>query len=133
MKRAGFTDEEIPEHGALLFCSAFNGDASTYIRGFSDELANEMDALWSGSIGWKGAGDFIPLFEFIGDHARPIQLFFNNYRNTAKEIRAAVRLRAGIDTLFDVADGGNPEAFKKQYLLVAQTMWGDALQKETTP
>jgi hypothetical protein len=131
MKKAAFADEEIPKHGALLFCSAFNGDASTYIRGFSDELSEEMDALWSGSEEWKGAGDFLPLFDFINDHARPIQFFFNNYRNTSKEIRAAVQLRAGLDALFDKAYEGNAEAFKREYLRVAQTMWGNA--EETSP
>lgn len=129
MRDAGFREDEVPPHGALLFASAFNGETSTYIRGFSNELAEEMNALWEGCVGWQGAEDFDKLFDFILAYSRPIDMFFNAYECSAKEIRAAVRLRAGLDALFEAADHSSPEEFQRRYLHVAQTVWGNALEE----
>ena len=127
-RNAGFRDGEATPQGALLFASAFNGETSTYIRGFSNELAEEMNALWEGCEDWQGAEDFDKLFDFILSYQRPIDMFFNAYDCSAKEIRAALRLRAGLDALLDVAERVSPEEFERRYLEVAQTVWGNALE-----
>jgi hypothetical protein len=126
LRTAGFRRDEAPEHGALLFVSAFNGDASTYIRGFSDDLGTEMDALWGGCQDWTTATDFHELFAFILSYRRTIDTYFNAYHSTSSEIRASMRLRSGVDMLLELSDQGDPKAFARRYLHVAQTMWGNA-------
>lgn len=126
LKDAGFSAKEVPEQGALLFVSAFNGDASTYIRGFSDELGTEMDALWSGCKDWTTATDFNELFTFILGFHRPIDTYFNAYHSTSQEIRVSMGLRSGVDMLLELADQGDARAFAEKYLEVAQTTWGNA-------
>jgi len=125
LKRAGLAPEEIPPWGALLFVSAFNGEGSTYIRGFSDKLGEKMNALWGGCVNWTDAKKLDELFDFINAYSRRIDLFYNAYDHTATELRAALRLRFRVDALVELADTEDDEAFKARYLQVAQEMWGN--------
>jgi hypothetical protein len=129
LKKAGFSPAELPPWGALLFVSAFNGEGSTYIRGFSEKLGDKMNALWGGCVNWTDARKLDELFDFIGTYSRPIDLFYNAYEHTATELRAALRLRSRVDALVELADltgdAEDDDAFKKRYLEVAQEMWGN--------
>lgn len=125
LTKAGFSRDELPPWGALLFVSAFNGEGSTYIRGFSEKLGDKMNALWGGCVNWTDARNLDRLFDFINTYSRPIDFFYNAYEHTATELRAALRLRSRVDALVELADLPDDETFQARYLQVAQEMWGN--------
>jgi hypothetical protein len=125
LKKAGFTPDELPPWGAFLFVSAFNGEGSTYIRGFSEKLGEKMNALWGGCSNWTDAKNLDGLFDFINTYSRKIDLFYDAYEHTAAELRAALRLRSRVDALVELADSLDDDTFKARYLQVAQEMWGN--------
>jgi hypothetical protein len=127
LRRAGVPKAEL-RHGALLFLSAFNGDAEAYFRGFSEKLSLQMNDLWGGNLDWKDASRYENLDAFIARYRRPVALYSCRYRDRSTRVRGALRLRAGVDQLLALArsPGGDESSFRQAYERLAQTVWGNA-------
>ncbi len=130
LARAGIAPNASLEHGALLFISAYNGDAEIYFRGFSDELHDKMDRLWEGCEDWKPAKDYRNLDRFIRSYRRDIDTFFEGYGDTATGVRRALRFRGTLDRLIAAAcSDENSKAFADAYGYFVQRLWGNPTRK----
>jgi hypothetical protein len=126
LKEAGVPDSKNPTNGALLFQSVFNGKADDYIQGFSDNLHDSMDELWSATEGWQGA-KLDELKAYIARQRRRVNLFFNAYRDDARGLRSALILRRRLDELADVpAHRMSHEDFASELAAIARSLEGSA-------
>jgi hypothetical protein len=126
LRRAGLSGPGL-EPGALLFISAFNGDAETYFRGFSDDLYKVMDQVWRDCVEWQNAKPYPLLAAFIEAFRRRSNSFFCAYPAASKRIRSSLRLRRQLDKLCALAlSGASDEAFKAAFERAAQLHWGNA-------
>jgi len=119
---------QIPLHprlrsGAMLFISAFNGNAEPYIRGFSENLAGQMNDLWRGCVDWLGAEEYDNLEKFIEQYRRRADFHFNAYPDASVNLLTALRLRAELDELVALAHR-DPKGFLDGYRRAAQVAWG---------
>jgi hypothetical protein len=125
LKRAGLKGEGI-RRGALLFMSAYNGDADVYFRGFSDNVADVLDTVWGGCVDWRGASPYADLDYHIKRYQRPSLAFFNAYPDTCSRIRHSLVLRRQLDKLYAQAlSNDSPDAFKASFDRIAQIHWGN--------
>lgn len=127
LERAGVPKGTL-RHGALLFLSAFNGDAEAYFRGFSEKLSPQMNDLWSGTVGWKDAKVYENLDAFIARYRRRVAFYSCRYPDRSSRVRGALRLRAGVDELLAVGRSSTSSdlTFRRAYEAVAQRLWGNA-------
>lgn len=65
----------------LLFTSNFDGSWEAYIRDFSVEAPDAMDAVFKACEGYpeKGSRDFEAFKQFVRDHQVPTNLFYAAY------------------------------------------------------
>jgi hypothetical protein len=124
LKRAQLPDQKRLRSGAMLFISAYNGAEDTYFRGFHSDLDNQMNSLWGGCVDWMGAEEYKRLGEFIAAYRRHSDFHFSAYPDASKNLRVALRLRAGLDDLIDVAHRDSKQEFLKAYRQLAQVVWG---------
>ena len=125
LKRAQLPHRGPLASGALVFISAFNGQAKVYVRGFSEHLGPQMDLLWRGCAGWTGPA-VRELDMFVDGYSRRADFHFNAYPDTSHNLRVALRLRAELDELVALALH-EPSRFLDGYRRAAQTVWGAAL------
>jgi hypothetical protein len=126
LRRAGLTGPSL-KPGALLFISAFNGDAETYFRAFGQELDPVMNRVWRDCAEWTGAQPYPRLAAFIGSFRRRSSFFFNAYPAASKQLRASLILRRQLDKLHALAlSDASDEQFKAAFDHTAQLQWGNA-------
>jgi hypothetical protein len=125
LERAGIPVTGTLKHGALLFFSAYNGDAEIYFRGFSDKLYDKMNELWKNCRDWKDARKYKDLDAFIRTYRRPADAFFNAYGESARGIRRALRMRTELDELVAKAHVQTDAEFEKSFRDFAQKIWGN--------
>jgi hypothetical protein len=130
LRRAGVPKHEL-RHGALLFLSAFNGDAEAYFKGFSEKLSLQMNDLWGGNVDWKDAAVYAHLDAFIARYRRRVDFYSCRYPDRSTRIRGALRLRQGLDQLLALARSPSTSdvAVRDAYEQLAQAVWGNADQK----
>lgn len=125
LRRAGISGHAL-KHGALLFISAYNGDAESYFRGFNDKLFEVMDEVWMRCVEWRGAKDYKDLNAFITKFCRRADAFFNAYPDESTRIRASLVLHRQVDRLCAIAQSNaSDEEFKRALIAAAQIHWGN--------
>src|SRR5262249_1914618 len=65
----------------LVFTSNYDGDLKAYIRMFSENIASEMDRIWSNCEGYPAAGakDFEKFWLYVRAHQIETNAFFAAY------------------------------------------------------
>jgi acyl carrier protein phosphodiesterase len=113
-------------HGGVLFVTAFNGDAEVYFRGFSNNVADAMNAVWSHCQNWTNASPYKELDTFIRRYRRPVTAHFNAYPQRTVSLRAALELRTELDLLVRDASRITPHEFKARYDRILHRRAGSA-------
>jgi hypothetical protein len=128
LKRLGIPRQKPLANGGLLFLSAFNGDAESYFRGFSEKLYAQMNDLWGTSLGWRDAKHYENLDQFIRSYRRRVTFHWTSYPDSSKRVRAALRLRGRLDRLLAAAHspGLDDRSFAEAYEHTVQAVWGNA-------
>lgn len=125
LRRAGLRGEGI-RRGALLFMSAYNGDADVYFRGFSDNVASTLNTVWGGCVDWADASNYPHLDYHIKRYQRPTLAFFNAYPDSCSRMRHSLVLRRQLDKLYAQAlSNDSAEEFKASFDKIAQCHWGN--------
>jgi hypothetical protein len=122
LKRAQMAGTKRPSSGAMLLISAHEGKTEPFIRELSATLAQGMNRLWGGCVGWKGAESYDDVSAFVEAYQRRADLHFNAVALTSSRSRAALRLRAEIDELIALAHR-DPSQFLQGYRRAAQVAW----------
>lgn len=130
LRRAGLSSDKLGE-GALLFLSSYNGDATSYFKGFSDPLSDVMNAVWKHCVDWTSAKPFPELMAFIDAYRRRSQSYFNAYPMSAKRIRASLLLRRQLDKLNALAhsaphSAAGDQEFAAAFEHASQLLWGNS-------
>jgi hypothetical protein len=128
LKRLGIPKRKPLSNGGLLFLSAFNGDAESYFRGFSDTLSPQMNDLWGTSVGWRDAKEYANLERFIRSYRRRVTFYTTAYPDSSTRVRAALRFRSRLDRLLAAAHSRkiDDRGFAESYEHAVQTVWGNA-------
>lgn len=128
LRRIGLARRKPLSHGGFLFLSAFNGDAESYFRGFSEKLSTQMNDLWSTSVGWRDFAKYEHLDAFIRTYRRRVNFYTTSYPDSSKRVRAALRLRGRIDRLLAAAQSASVDdaSFAAAYEHEVQATWGNA-------
>ena len=91
--------------GHLLFTSNFDGPWDTYIEDFAAQSADSFDAIYSNCQGWPkdGARDVAAFKAFVRRSEVPSDVYYRAYPTaTVQQVRAALKLKATMNTLLDV-------------------------------
>lgn len=88
----------------LLFTSNFDGSWEAYIRDFSVQAPDEMDAVFNACEGYpeKGSRDFPAFMQFVRDHQVPTNLFYAAYPDASvKAVLKALEVKKLTDDFVD--------------------------------
>lgn len=88
----------------LLFTSNFDGSWEAYIRDFSVQAPDEMDAVFNACEGYpeKGSRDFPAFMQFVRDHQVPTNLFYAAYPDASvKAVLKALAVKKLTDDFVD--------------------------------
>jgi hypothetical protein len=127
LRRLGIAKKAPLRHGGFLFLSAFNGDAESYFRGFSEKLSAQMNDLWGTSVGFRDFAKYEHLDEFIKTYRRRVNFYTTSYRDSSKRVRAALRLQSRLDRLLSAARSPvlDDASFAEAYERTVQAVWGN--------
>lgn len=91
------------EHDSyLLFVSCYDGNFELLVKALAEHAAGALDAIWSHTPGWRGAGDAATLQAWILDHVNQASMAYTPYREaTVKEIRKSLAVDYAVQDLFD--------------------------------
>jgi hypothetical protein len=124
LRRAGLRGDNL-KPGALLFISAYNGDAEVYFRGFSEKLAGVMNQVWKWCVDWQPFEKYEHLDSFIKKYERASTSFYCVYPDTSKRVRSSLVLRRQVDKLCAAALVDDDAAFSAAFERVSLLHWGD--------
>jgi hypothetical protein len=130
-RRIGLPTDGPLKDGGLLFVSAFNGEAEDYFRGFSNDLHEPMDQIWSHCVDWETARVFDNLQRFIARYRRRVSMFYNSYEDTSTVVRDTLRVREALDQTLEVASSSaTDEEFQRAYRRLARVAWGTPAEEQ---
>lgn len=103
-------------HDYMLFLSNFNGTWDQYIDAFADGIPGGLDLFWFASIKYPHS---IPIASFK-DYIAHNQIQTNHYYNATpgaaqRDIKAALRVRAGLLDLAQAHAAGDVAGFAEAY------------------
>lgn len=119
---------------SVLFISYFTDDLLDYLRGFTEKLAPEMDALWGQCTEWKGAASFGEAKRFVLNHRWRTDAYFNGRKDlNVGDTRVALATRLKLDELarlLDAREDPSGAAFKSAYVDAVNTAFGQGVRFE---
>lgn len=124
LERAGIPATGNLRNGGFLFSSAYNGDAEVYFRGFSEDLTQQMNDLWSGTVGWVDAAPYKNLERYILRFHRNVDVHVNSYPSFTSAVRRALEVRNEVDKLYEAALAMSDDEFEREYHDTVTHIWG---------
>ena len=108
--------KETIKYTYMFFFSNFNGSWTQYIDSFHMSIPPGLNLFWCKNVKYPGSVPLQPFHAYITYNQIWTSHYYNAYPTAASnDVKAAKRIKAGLEAFIDDTKNASPDDFKKKY------------------
>ena len=126
--------KETIKYSYMFFFSNFNGSWAQYVDSFHMSISKGLNLFWKNNVNYPGSVPLQPFNAYITYNQIWTSHYYNAYPiATSNDLKAAQRIKAGLEEFVDNTKNASPDAFKKQYDGLLNALQNDLSLMAPTP
>ncbi len=108
--------KETIKYAYMFFFSNFNGSWTQYVDSFHMSIPDGLNLFWKLNLKFPGSVPLQPFHAYITYNQIWTSHYYNAYPTAASnDVKAAKRIKAGLEEFIDNTKNASPDDFKKKY------------------